>query len=173
MDVKAAADALKGIRKLLDAYTGDRYVVNTGNPALPIGVDIYKGLDQIEQNLAVYKSLPAFTRDVQRLFVSLHDGHTGVTFLCSSSHFYESFLPLVNLAKTADGPAEIYVTPLYDEFLLDRSVTDTSQFQVQKSIAGAKVLEIDGKDVVEYLTETMNNPDIEFGLIDANTRWNR
>lgn len=173
MNVDVAADALKGIETLLNAYSYDYYTINTGNPNLPIGVDLHKGLKEIGAKLKTYTALPDFTRDVQRLFISLHDGHTIPTMPCSDTHAFEAFLPLVNLAATADSTPEIYVTPLYDEFLADRKVADRSQFAIQRSLAGARVLEIDGQDAVQYLEKLIDSPDIEFGMIDPQTRWNR
>ncbi|CCG83290.1 Putative uncharacterized protein [Taphrina deformans PYCC 5710] len=173
MNKTAAQDLLKGMDEMLDLYSYEGYTANSHNAQLPLHVDIRSGLQNFRDTLDQYRSLPEFTRKVTGLVNSLYDGHTVLAADCSGRISYDAFLPLSYHRRNDESPPKVYVHPDYDQFLLDRKINRTEQFDLQKSLAGAEVLAIDGQEVERYLTDLVSNTDILFGNIDPQTRWNQ
>lgn len=173
LNITSANDLIDGTLSMLDIYSYQYYALDDFNTQMPEQVNLEGELNKIRQGFGQFTTLPELSRRVSGLFSGLYDGHTGMQIDCISRIGFDAFLPLANIAPTPDSPPEIVVHPDYDQFLVDRKINHTEQFSLQKSLAGSKVLQIDGKDARQYMVDLTTNPDIFYGNIDPETRYNQ
>lgn len=158
---------------MIDIYSYEDYAIDDHNAQLPLRIDVRAQLRKLGENIDSQNSLPAFARDVTNVLNNLYDGHTVLAPECSGRVSYDAFLPLAFLGSGNNSSGRVYVHPEYDQFLLDRKINQTVQFDLHRSLAGAEVVKIDDQDVFTYLSDLTNNPDVLYGNIDPQTRWNQ
>lgn len=155
-------DAIYTVQQLelyLQFYSAQTYFANPPTPELELSpVDLNRTMDDIKNNISSgnYKNEYSFNRDLFNLFGSYRDGHVGYSPLCYVAFIFQHDYPIVSVAKTPNSIPEIYVVE-----------TKPNGFE-----PGAKILQINGQNSVDYLTK-MANSHPELTWVDPDARFNQ
>ncbi|KAH8833458.1 hypothetical protein DL96DRAFT_1771318 [Flagelloscypha sp. PMI_526] len=147
-------NVLTNVARIIDGFfTFEDYYIRSPAPFQESTMDIWGEIARI--NRTVYKTDYDFNFDLFLTTSRLNDGHTKWYPDCHTS--IQNILPAPVVSLAVNGVESLYITPdLLDIIpLLNSTYTDylaSINFNWQR-LAGAKVLEIDGKPAYDYVDE--------------------
>ncbi|EIN14483.1 hypothetical protein PUNSTDRAFT_24244, partial [Punctularia strigosozonata HHB-11173 SS5] len=149
-------NVMDNVARVFDFFTFEDYYYESPAPFQQSTVDIRGEVDRISK--AKYETDYDFNRDLYNFTTSLNDGHTGWFPSCYLT--IQSILPAPLVSLEENGEQDVYVAPDSVEFISQlgsgyTDVLDELKFD-WKRIAGAKVLEIEGKSAYDYVDEIAN-----------------
>lgn len=125
---------------------------NTDDPILAQKVDVRAKLDEIATK--TYASDYAFQSEISALMNSLNDGHYYWT-TCYDFFATSHGIPIVALSQDGTSQADIYIPTDVANLIRVYASVDPAFYEGidVESIAGAKVIQIDGKDSWAYIED--------------------
>ncbi|KAM5545927.1 hypothetical protein V8D89_000053 [Ganoderma adspersum] len=143
-------NVLTVVDRVFNFYTFEDYYLHSPRPFQDSTVNIRAQLKRIGSTK--YKTDFDFNHDLYNVVNQLNDGHT--LWLSNCYGVYENLLPAPIATLEQNGAEGVYVVPDLDQFipLLGSNFTgyyESAKFD-WKRLAGARVVEIEGKDPYAY-----------------------
>ncbi|PIL29017.1 hypothetical protein GSI_09065 [Ganoderma sinense ZZ0214-1] len=160
-------NVLTVVDRVLNFYTFEDYYLHSPKPFQDSTVNIRAQLKRIGSTK--YKTDFDFNYDLYNVVNQLNDGHT--LWITKCYGVYENLLPAPVVTLEQNGAEGVYVVPDLDQFipLLGSNFTDyfaSAKFD-WKRLAGARVLEIEGKDpyaYAEHIAHTQSGNYLDHGV---------